>query len=186
MIFEDVITALDRFPENMHILVGEKDCIPFMEDGKKIFVDLLYLPLGVYEDRFFRFIDQLEPMTDLIIPYLPYEDQDRLFETMYKIHQRKNFLSVFAAPPPATSSANNPSAADSARLAFWTIHATQFKGQEAGKEIARHPLYNPYLVAHRDCFCEKVFENPKKALEYFDSAKNEILHKLSLPSRIDH
>jgi hypothetical protein len=186
MIFEDIITALDRSPRGTHILFGEKDCVPFMEDDKKIFIDLAYISLEVPEGHLFSYIDQLEPMTDLIIPYLPYEDQDRLVETMYKIHQRKSSLSVFAAPAPGSSLANNPVAADAAKLAFWAIQAKQFKGHEVGKELVPHPVYNPYLVAHRDCFCEKVFEHPKKVLDYFDSAKNEILHKLSPLLRMDH
>lgn len=161
---------------DFQLLFGEKN-ISVKEDGEEIFLDVIFHSiLYLREDSSF-WEQSLKQSTNLIIPFLPYNEFNLVISKFYLINKIRFWITIVAALHKKSIQfikLNEIEKAIEGGLVFFELEPAIFEGAEVGKEIGTSREYGRYYVADIKIFCENFFKESEKALEYFLSIKQRI------------
>ena len=176
IIFNNVYNEIFKHYDSTQLLFGEKD-ISIKEDGKEIFLDVIFHSI-LYPREDFSFWEQnLKQSTNLIIPFLPYNDFNLIISKFYSINKIQSWITIVAALHEKSIQfikQNEVEKVIEGGLVFYELEPAIFEGAEVGKEIGTSKEYRRYYVADIKIFCENFFKESEKAQEYFLALKQRI------------
>ena len=190
IIFENVHKNILEHKDSAHIIFGEEGRFKVIDkdenkektqdEGKveaKVIFDILFHSITNPSDDDSIWIKDIKENADIIIPYFPFSDYDKIVQAVYVAHKEKPFLKVFAGLRTKPVKLTNPRTKDKIlheSLSFYEIQPAIFNNEEVGKEVALKSEYNKYSIIEREKFCELLFTDPSGAKSYFSEQIEKI------------